>query len=59
MLVVLSSCIEVGFQFVGGACKEGRTRVFMGVNTPVHRRSENMRARVRACYPDIRAWVRL
>jgi hypothetical protein len=57
-LVVLSSYIEVGFQFVGRACTKGRTRVFMGVDPLVRRCSENMCARVRGCYPDSCAWVR-
>jgi hypothetical protein len=54
---LLSSCIEVGFQFVGRACTEGRTGVFMGVSRPVRGKSRNIHTWVRTSYPDHRAWV--
>jgi hypothetical protein len=41
-LVVVSSCIELGFLFLGRACTEGRTGGFVGVGPPVHGRSRNL-----------------
>jgi hypothetical protein len=54
-LVVVSSCIELGFLFLGRACTEGRTGGFVGVGPPVHGRSRNLRAWVHACNADIHA----
>jgi hypothetical protein len=54
-LVFISSCIELGFLFLGRACMEGRTGGFVGVGPPVRGRSRNSCARVNAYNVDIHA----
>jgi hypothetical protein len=55
-LVVISSCIELGFLFLGRVCTKGRTGVFVGVGPPVCGRSRKLRAQVCAYNLTIRTW---
>jgi hypothetical protein len=57
-LVVLSSCIEVDFQFLGRVCTESRIGGFMGVGPLVRGNPEICVHECATYYPDSRAWVR-